>query len=177
MPKFAASISRKIDTEVFSTNSYSTTTFEGLFDATNVQDSTGTLNIAHLLDAVSKLDKRQSAGAKFYFHRIILYGTILALTDTAGNAQFPPGLTNMGENLWKIPTVTVEDLPYALNQNAIVGLYANMRQAYVIGQRKGVGSFFFNPYSLDISEQTRITLGTRWDGRVGFGQSCVQLKY
>ena len=175
MPKFAAAISRKIDSEVFTSGGSGI--FDPLVDDANIQDSTGTLNIAHLLDAYSKLDARMRVGAKYYFHRLVHYGTILNQTDTAGNAIFPPSLTNMGKSLWDIPVVLAEDLPHTLTDGSIVGLCGNMRQAYIIGQRKGVGSFFFNPYSLDISEQTRITLGTRWDGKVGFGKSMVKLIY
>ena len=175
MPKFAAAISRKIDSEILTTGGSGI--FDPLVDDANIQDSTGTLDIAHLLDAYSKLDARMRAGAKYYFHRLVHYGSILNQTDTAGNAIFPPNLTNMGKNLWDIPVVLAEDMPYALTNNLTVGLCGNMRQAYIIGQRKGVGSFFFNPYTYDISEQTRITLGTRWDGKVGFGKAMVKLIY
>ena len=174
MQKFAASISRKIDQQVFRVAG--TDVLDSLFAAAIV-DSTGILNIAHLLDAFSKLDSRQSAGAKFYFHRLVHYGTILNMTDKEGNAVFPPSSTNMGTSLWNVPVTLVEDLPYTLDNNLPVGLLANMKQAYVIGQRKGVGSFFFNPYSLDLEYQTRISLVTRWAGKVGFAKSCVQLLY
>lgn len=174
MQKFAASISRKIDQQAFRVAG--TDVLDSLFAAAIV-DSTGTLNIAHLLDAFSKLDSRQTAGAKFYFHRLVHYGTILNMTDTEGNAVFPPSSTNMGTQLWNVPVTLVEDLPYTLTNNLPVGLLANMKQAYVIGQRKGVGSFFFNPYSLDLEYQTRISLVTRWAGKVGFAKSCVQLIY
>lgn len=174
LPKFAAALSRKIDYEMFTTGA---TVFAPLVDNADLNDSTGTLTIAHLLDAYKYLDARMRAGAKFYFHRIVHYGTILNQTDTAGNAIFPPNMTNMGKSLWDIPVVLAEDLPYALTNGLTVGLCGNMKQAYVIGMRKGVGSFFFNPYSLDTSEQTRITLGTRWDGKVGFGAAMTKLIY
>lgn len=175
MPKFATAVSRKIDSEVFTTGGSGI--FDPLVDDANILDSTGTLDIVHLLDAFSKLDSRMSAGAKYFFHRLVHFGTVLAQTDTAGNAIFPPTLTNMGKKLWDIPVVLAEDLPYTLTDGLTVGLCGNMKQAYIIGMRKGVGSFFFNPYSLDISEQTRITLGTRWDGKVGYGKSMVKLIY
>lgn len=174
LPKFAAAISRKIDYEMFTSGA---SVFDPLVDDSNLNDSTGTLDIAHLLDAYKYLDARMRPGAKFYFHRIVHYGTILNQTDTAGNAIFPPNMTNMGKSLWDIPVVLAEDIPYTLTNGSLVGLCGNMRQAYVIGMRKGVGSFFFNPYSLDTSEQTRITLGTRWDGVVGFGKAMTKLTY
>lgn len=176
VPKFAAAISRKIDSNIFDS---SATDFSGgpLVSAAGIQDCTGVLDIQHLLQAYSKLDARMRVGAKYFFHRLVHYGTILNQTDVAGNAIFPPNLTNMGKSLWDIPVVLAEDIPYALTNGLCVGLCGNMKQAYIIGMRKGVGSFFFNPYSLDTSEQTRITLGTRWDGTPGFAKSMVKLIY
>jgi HK97 family phage major capsid protein len=175
MQKFAASISRKLDQQAFRVAG--TDVLDSLIASTAITDSTGTLNIAHLLDAYSKLDARQAAGAKYYFHRLVHYGTVLNMVDTAGNAVFPPNAVNTGKNLWDVPVVLVEDLPYTLGQGSTVGLFCNMKQAYVIGQRQGIGSFFINPYSLDLEYETRITLVTRWAGKVGFGSSCVALIY
>jgi HK97 family phage major capsid protein len=175
MQKFAASISRKIDQQAFRV--LGTDVLDSLIADASIVDSTGTLNIGHLLDAYSKLDARQAAGAKFYFHRLVHYGTILNMVDTEGNAIFPPNAINTGKSLWDVPVVLVEDLPYTLTGGSTVGLFCNMKQAYVVGQRAGVGSFFINPYSLDLEYETRITLVTRWAGKVGFGKSCVALIY
>jgi HK97 family phage major capsid protein len=77
---------------------------------------------------------------------------------------------------WNVPFTYVEQMPYSLTNLATVGVYGNLKH-YLLGRRKGIGSFFVNPYTYDISEQTRISLATRWAGRPAYGKAFVELKY
>lgn len=175
-PKFAAAISRLIDYNVF-TPSASSNAFDPLVDDASIQDSTGVLDIAHILSAYGKLDRRMKANAKFFFNRLVYYGTVLSATDTNGRPIFTNPAAQMMESLWKIPVVDTEDLPSTLVEGDMVGLIGDLRQAYVIGQRSGVGSFLINPYTYDSERMTKITLNTRWAGKPGFAKSMVKLIY
>jgi len=175
-PKFASALSRKIDTAILN-DTGTTTGFDCLVTGASLNDSTGSLDVAHILDAYKYLDERMELGAKLFFHRIVYYGTVLNTQDKNDRHVFEHSSSVQKKNIWDIPVVLASALPYALTPGDLVGLLGNMRQAYIIGQRQGAGSFFINPYSLDLERQTRITVNSRWAGKNGFEKAMTRLIY
>lgn len=172
---FSEAIGQELDDQVINGDASASDPFTGLANDANVVDSTGTLDLAHLTDALSKLAPNKVAGAEFLFHRLVYYPYIVGAKDTAGNAIYPPTVATPNA-LWGFPVFMSEKAPYTLTNGSTVGYLGNFNN-YIIARRMAAGSLDVDIYGKFLEYQTRFRTVSRWHGKPWSGSAFVKLVY
>ena len=172
---FAEAIGQEIDDQVLNGDESGTDPFAGILNCSTIVDSTGTLNIAHLTDVLSKVPPNKIGNAKFMFHRLVYYPHILGMTDTAGNAIYPPTVATPN-SLWGFPVLGSEKMPSSIANGKVVGLFGNFMN-YIIARRKAAGALDVDIYGKFLENMTRFRTVSRFHGKPWNCTGMVQLIY
>lgn len=172
---FAENIGQELDDQVLNGDESGTDPFAGILNCSTIVDSTGTLNIAHLTDVLSKVPPNKINNAKFMFHRLVYYPHILGMTDTAGNAIYPPTVASPN-SLWGFPVLGSEKMPSTIANGQVVGLFGNFMN-YIIARRKAAGALDVDIYGKFLENMTRFRTVSRWHGKPWDCTGMVQLIY
>ena len=171
---FAEAIGQELDNQVINGASSSASPFEGLDTNSDVVDSTGSLDVAHITDVLTKIKANRSAGAEFLFHRLV-YKEILTMQDGNSRYLFPPTVATP-KSLYQVPILLSEKMPSTLSDLATVGFFGNLKN-YLITRRKQAGSLDIDIFGKFLEYQTRFRTVSRWHGKPWNGAAFVKLVY
>ena len=172
---FAEAIGQKIDTGVISgAATAGSDPFTGLANQSDIVDSTGTLNITHLTDVITKLPVNKMAGAKFLFHRLIYKQLLDIQGGDSANVYLPNGM--LPKEFYGYPVILAETAPSTLANGNAVGYFGNFKN-YIIARRMAAGSLDVDIYGKFLEYMTRFRTVSRWDGRMWNGTGMVRIVY
>ena len=109
------------------------------------------------------------------FHRAVYFPYIVGMTDTAGNAIYPPTVATP-DSLWGFPVTMSEKMNSTVANGQIVGLFGNF-QNYIIARRKAAGALDVDIYGKFLEYMTRFRTASRWHGKPWNATGFVQMIY